>query len=202
MCYLANANAAKLKKRDFVKLADQMGVVLLDVNWGRKWACGDYENAQLVSLRFEKTSRRPDEHDKYTEIVLKTPSRLFVNPVFLNYGFLVEPGTYAFTGWSVKVAKSATDVGLIKATRKELVEGGEFYGGTFSVGASEVIYVGNFHLDCYYSPIPWRYYTADKNDFADHIDQYKDEFKFLQDTKVEFRLLETENYGTSYVLPE
>lgn len=30
------------------------GVVLMDVNWGRRWSCGGYEYAQLISLAFDK----------------------------------------------------------------------------------------------------------------------------------------------------
>ncbi len=199
---LAQVHAAKLKKREYVELSDQMGVVLLDVNWGRQWNCADYENAQLLSLRFENILRKPDEHDRYTEIFLKTPSRLSVNPTFINYGFLVEAGTYAFTEWSIKAAKSVKDIRHIEAGRKDLVEGSVFHGGSFTIAAREVIYIGNFYLDCYHSPIPWRYYTEGKGNFDSHIRQYKAEFKFLKDAKIEYRLLETENYGTGYILTE
>lgn len=194
--------AEELRERRYEQLAAEMGVVLMDVNWGRRWNCAGYENAQLVSLGFENISRESGDSDKFTEIRLQSPSRLFVKPVFLNYGFLVERGTYAFTQWSVKTAKTATDVGYRKAGRKELVEDGVYHGGTFTVGAGEVIYIGNFYLDCYYSPIPWRFYTEGAGDFAAHVRQYKTKYEFLQDATVEFRLLETDNYGTSYVLPD
>ena len=32
------------------------GVVLLSVNWGRQWGCGAFENAQLLSLSFDRLS--------------------------------------------------------------------------------------------------------------------------------------------------
>jgi hypothetical protein len=198
----AVAAAEKLRKRNYDRLAAEMGVVLLDVNWGRRWNCADYENAQLVSLNFESISRQSGDSDRYTVIRLQSPSRLFVDAAFLNYGFLVEPGTYAFTEWSVKTAKSASDVGYKKAGRKELVDNGGYHGGTFKVGAGEVIYIGNFYLDCYYSPIPWRFYTEGASDFDAHVRQYKAKYGFLQDATVEFRLLETKNYGTSYALPD
>jgi len=192
----ADAHGAKLEKRDYSRLSDEMGVVLLDVNWGRQWNCAGNENAQLVSLRFENVSRKPGEHSKYTEISLKTPARLFVNSVFLNYGFLIEPGTYAFTEWSVKVAKSVNDIVFMRASREDLVEGDVYHGGSFTLEAGEAIYIGNFFLDCYHSPIPWRYYSEGKDSFDRHIGEYKDKFKFLQGTEIEFRILETENFGS------
>lgn len=197
----AVAAAEKLRESSYEQLAADMGVVLLDVNWGRRWNCAGYENAQLVSLVFENISHESGDSDKFTEIRLQSPSRLLVKPVFLNYGFLVQPGTYAFTRWSVKTAKTSTDLGYRTASRNELVEDKLYHGGTFTVGAGEVIYIGNFYLDCYYSPIPWRFYTAGASDFAAHVRQYKTKYEFLQDATVEFRLFETDNYGTSYVLP-
>jgi len=198
----AVAAAEKLRERSYEQRAAEMGVVLLDVNWGRRWNCPGYENAQLVSLGFEKTSRASGDNSKDTEIRLQSPSRLSVDFAFLNYGFLVEPGAYAFTEWSVKTAKTMSDVGYRKAGRNELVEDGLYLGGTFAVGAGEVIYIGNFFLDCYYSPIPWRFYTEGASDFEAHVRQYKAKYEFLQDVTVEFRLLETDNYGTSYTLPD
>lgn len=197
----AAAAAEKLQERSYEQLAAEMGVVLLDVNWGRRWECAGYENAQLVRLNFESTSRQSGDGDRYTVIRLQSPSRLFVDSAFLNYGFLVEPGTYALTEWSVKTAKSASDVGYKKAGRQELVDDGVYHGGTFTVGAGEVIYIGNFYLDCYYSPIPWRFYTEGASNFDAHVRQYKAKYAFLQTATVEFRLLKTDNYGTSYELP-
>jgi hypothetical protein len=31
-----------------------LGVVLLDVNWGRRWGCGDFQNAELRQLSFDR----------------------------------------------------------------------------------------------------------------------------------------------------
>jgi len=157
--------AAKLKKNDYIKNKFEKSVVLIDVNWGRKWACGQFENAQLLSLTFEKLGVAIEKHNKYSKIELKTPSRAFAKSNFKNYGFLVEPGEYAFSGWAVKAAKSETDVGTFKATRSDLVTEEVNFGGTFEVQKEEVIFIGNFFLDCYRSPIPWRYYPDGKEAF-------------------------------------
>jgi len=163
--------ATELKKSDYIKKSNEMGVILIDVNWGRQWNCGGYENAQLESLRFENVSLEGEAHNKYTEIKLESPSRLFVKNHFLNYGFIVKPGKYAFTEWSIKDAKSVQDVGYLKASHDEMVDGEIYHGGTFEVGANEIIYIGNMFLDCLQSPIPWRYYTEGKANFKSHIKQ-------------------------------
>ena len=31
----------------------EYGVVLISVNWGRRWNCGGYENAELISIGFD-----------------------------------------------------------------------------------------------------------------------------------------------------
>lgn len=194
-------NATKLKKGEYSKNSNEMGVVLLDVNWGRQWNCAGFENAQLKSLKFKNTSINTNSNNKYTEINLESPSRLFSKPKFISHGFLVNPGTYEFTEWSVKVAKSSREVGYINVGEDALVDNGVFHGGTVEVGANEIIYVGNFYLDCYKSPIPWRYYTEGRANFENHIKQYKKKFKFLKNYKVIYRLLDTNNFGEKYVLP-
>jgi hypothetical protein len=50
-----------LTERAFNSAGVDKGTVLLHVNWGRKWACGRYENtAQLEELRFSKMGAGPD----------------------------------------------------------------------------------------------------------------------------------------------
>jgi len=194
--------AAKLKQRAYSKHSETMGVILMHVNWGRQWSCANYQNAQLVSLQFEKTPLVQQGKNKNAEIQLKTPSRLLSNPVDLPYGFLVDPGTYAFTNWSIKVAHSTKKVGYLKASRKELVDDTTYLGGTVSVEAGEVIYIGHFDLDCAYSPVPWRYYAEGKESFENQKVEYRKEFKFLRNEEIKYRLLETTNYGRKYKLED
>jgi len=196
------SGASELNKSHFVKKSTEMGVVLVDVNWGRQWGCAKYENAQLESLQFENVSSGDDEHSEYTQIKLESPSRIFVDKRFINYGFIVEPGKYAFTEWVMKVAKSVRDVSYRKAGREQLVNGNEYHGGTFDVGAGEIVYIGNMFLDCYYSPVPWRYYVEGKKNYETQVKQYKSKFEFLKDKKIIYRLLDTKNYGSKYSLPE
>ena len=193
--FIATADAAKLKKRNYTSQSTEFGVVLMDVSWARQWSCAGYENAQLTSLYFEKVIPATEANNKFTEIHLKTSSRLSGNPAFISYGFLVEPGTYAFTAWSIKAAKTVSQVGHIKADRGLLVEGTKYLGGTFEVNSDEVVYVGNFFLDCLESPIPWRYYTEGQEGYDKHKKQFKSKYKFLKDKNIIYRLLETKSYG-------
>ncbi len=109
------ANSEKLKSRIYKKNKDSMGVVLLDVNWGRAWNCGGFENAQLTNLVFDKIPLTNSQADKYSSIRLKTPSRLLVDPEYRSYGFIVHPGAYALTGVTIKAARSVNDVGYLRA---------------------------------------------------------------------------------------
>ena len=116
-------------------------------------------------------------------------------PTFRNYGFILEPGTYGFTEWRIRAAESLQRVGNITATRNDLVDGTEFLGGTFNVNPGEVIYIGNFWIDCYDSPIPWRFFSEHGPDFETHLEEYLSEFKFLKSSEIQYRLLDTELYG-------
>lgn len=178
-----------------------MGVVLADVNWGRQWKCGSFENAQLENLKFERIPL-DKKHDKYSQIILESPSRLFVDNKFIGYGFMVKPGRYALTGWSVKAAKSVHDVGYFNASRDQLVKGDDYPGGSFEVGANEIIYIGNIFLDCLQTPMPWRYYTEGKENFHKQAEQYKAKYKFIKDRTITYRLLDTKYFGTPYSLPK
>ena len=200
--FVADSESAELKKYDYVKHSDEMGVIIVDVNWGRQWGCGKFENAQLERLKFEKFPLDDKGHDKYSEIQLESPSRLFVKNQFHSYGFLVNPGKYAFTEWSVKVAKSTREVGYFNAGRDKLVDGSNYPGGTFEVSANEIVYIGSIFLDCLQTPIPWRYYADGKDAFLRHIEEYKKKYKFIKDREIKFRLLDTKYFGEEYSLPE
>lgn len=196
------ASSAKLKKSDYIQNQTEKSVVLLDVNWGRKWACGEFENAQLTNLSFEKLGIEEGEHNKYSKIEIKTPSRAFAKPVFKNYGFLVEPGKYIFSGWSVKVAKSTTDVAYFKADKNDLVSDEENLGGSFDVEKGETIFIGLFFLDCYKKPIPWRYYPDGRKSFEIQKNRYIKKYKFLDKDKIQFQLLKTTTFGRHYEIPK
>jgi hypothetical protein len=177
-----------------------MGVVLLDARWARQWPCGEYGNAQLVSFHFDKMplASRPD--DAPAEIMVTTSRRLAVSPDFQSYALLVPPGEYALSNYKIKVAKSVSDLGYWVASRSHLIKDGKPLGGTFSVAPGEVVYIGNFALDCFKGPSLWRYHAKGKDGFKQQLTDYQTKYPFLDLSNVQFRLFETETLGQSYTL--
>ncbi|MDH5694590.1 MAG: hypothetical protein OEZ47_15945 [Gammaproteobacteria bacterium] len=193
-----NVSAAQLNEKNYTSERESKGVVLVGVNWGRQWNCGKYENAQLRKLVFSLLdSSGTVSNDSI--VSLESPDMLNVKAKFLDYGFLVEPGLYAFSEFSVKVAKSVNDVGYIKADSTKLVNG-EKVGGKFEVKAGEIAYIGHFFLDCLGDPIPWRYYPEGKEAFEGYSKSVKKQFSYFKDAKIQFRILDTEMFGSQYTL--
>jgi hypothetical protein len=189
--------ASEARAESYAQGRAAKGVVLLDVNWGRRWACGTFENAQLGILGFDRMPVRDLSEDRSADLVLEVPSRLTARPVFVPYALIVEPGEYALSGFLIKVAKSMSDVSYWVAKRGDLMKGGEARGGSFKVDPGETVYIGNFFLDCEGAPKPWRYYTESDN-FPAHLAQYKQKYPFLEVDRVTYRLFETTKLGMPY----
>lgn len=184
----------------YLKNKAKNGVVLLDVNWGRRWGCGGHENAQLISLAFDKLPMNLISNEAEPTLVLHSPSRLMVDPVFLNYAYSLEPGEYAVSAFSIKVADSMSKVGFFTAQRDKLYSGGMPVGGTFVVKPGEAVFIGNFYLDCSYGPILWRYHSDGKEAFDAQVKEYAKRFPFLELEDVQFRLFKTKEFGNDYEL--
>jgi hypothetical protein len=176
------------------------GVVLLDANWGRRWNCGGFENAELRSLSFDRTPPSKSSDDASADLTLEQPPSVLTRSIFVNYALLVEPGKYVLSGFKMKVARSVSDIGYWIAKRSDLIKDGTVQGGTFTINAGETIYIGNFFLDCFQHPQPWRYYTEGAEDFRKHLAQYKDKYPFLDIDHVTYRLFETTKLGEPYSL--
>lgn len=181
--------------------SSSMGVVLLDVNWGRRWNCGGFENAELRRLSFDRVPPLKSGDEAPADFALEQPSSLLATPTFSNYALIVEPGQYVLSGFEMKVARSVSNVLIWTAKRNELIKNGTPQGGSFTVGAGEVVYIGNFWLDCFGSPQPWRYYTENAEDFKKHVAQYKDKYPFLRLDQVSYRLFDTTRLGRPFSLP-
>ncbi len=202
LLYYSNCSSSELNEENYTELKDTMGVVLVSVNWGRKWKCANYENAQLEKLKFQLIPINNDEDTEFSVISLISPSRLFVDNKFLTYAFIVKPGKYAFTEFSLKVARSSSDVGYIKAGSDKLIISDEPAGGYINVEKSGVIYIGHFFIDCYKQPIPWRYYPEGRADFNNFIKKAKKQFGFLSEANINFSLFKTNMFGSTYDLPD
>jgi len=184
------AEPTQLSEQEYRSHADTLGVVMLQINWGRQWKCGASENAQLESLTFTGPSK----------LELATPSRLMVENTYKPYALLVTPGKYVLTGFDVKVAKSSTDVSHVRATEAQLVPNGEPVGGTFSVDAGEIVYIGHIGLDCAAEPMPWRFYIETRGEFDRYVDGFRRRFPFLAGVPVHYRLMATKLLGQDHSL--
>lgn len=194
-------HGAALSEESYANGGDELGVAIFEVNWGRRWECGNYENAQLQRLTFTARSSQSGRFDG-TELLLEAPSRLFVDNAFTATAIMINPGIYALTGFDVKTARSITDVGHYVGTEKELLVGGEPQAGSFTVAAGEIVYIGHFGLDCGDEVIPWRYYLSDREMFEDYVQGFRETFPFTNTIDVEFRLFETNTIGTPFSLDE
>lgn len=176
-----------------------LGVLIIQVNWGRTWKCGQFENAQLQALTFTKS---PIETSEPVTLDLETPSKLFVDNQYLPYAFVIQPGEYVLTAFDVKVARSVSDVAHIKGTKDNLVQDGKPVGGTFTVNPGEIVYVGHFGLDCGAEPFLWRNYIDGQNDFEKYVGGFRQKFPFMKQVPVQYRLFSSQLFGHPFALKE
>lgn len=177
------------------------GVVLLDINWGRRWNCGGFQNAQLIGLAFDRLPMPSLDVTAAPSLVILNPGRLTADPVFRNYAFALQPGVYALSAASIKLARSVSEVYFSNAQRTELYKDGQPIGGTFSVRSGEAVFIGNFYLDCTYTPTLWRYYPKTKAHFEQQLAEYKARFPFLDLGNAQYRLFKTEYFGRDHLAP-
>jgi len=177
------------------------GLVILAVNWSRHWNCGGYENAEIMSLGFDRLPIKNDTTEVPPEVFLDGPPRLTKKPGFEDYALLLEPGEYALTSFDVKAARSVRDVGHFVAKRAHLIENGKPKAGSFQVKTGEMVYIGHFFLDCHEQPMIWRYYAEGRDGFASHMAQVKQKYPFIDPSKVTYRLFRTSTMGRDYELP-
>jgi len=190
LLFVVSASAddlVELTEEAYTASAKNSAVILLEINWGRRWGCAGVDNAQLQALTFSQGPGGPT-------LELTTPSRLFVDNRFIPYALIVEPGRYVLTGFDVKVARSMSDVGHLVWNDKD--------GGSFAVAAGEIVYIGHFGLDCTQEPIPWRYYVEGKDEFERYITGFKERFPFVGDVTVQYALFDTALFGSPYSLPD
>ncbi|MDP2941627.1 MAG: hypothetical protein Q8N85_05195 [Candidatus Omnitrophota bacterium] len=184
----------KLTNKNYEDSKTEKAVVIYGVNWGRQWGCAGFDNAQLQNLTFSRIDSASGNLDG-EDIVLNTPAKLFSKNVSVSYAIIVSPGEYALIGFDIKIAKSLSNVSHIKAKNKDLFESGKPAGGSFKVNAGEIVYIGDFGLDCVGDgPIPWRYYIQ-KEDFESCVAHFKKEYKFIADKQVIYRLFQTNKFG-------
>jgi hypothetical protein len=204
---MGSAFAADPAIREVTKKTYEAGiatnaVVVFDVNWGRHWNCGGYENAELMKLEFDRVTGEPKAPNGKADFIVEGPSRLTRTLRFLNYAFILPPGEYVLSGVSIKVARSMRDVGYLNTKQSDLIREGKPEGGSFTVAAGEIVFIGNFFLDCQPEPILWRYYPENKVDFQNQVAEYRTKYPFLDEDRFRFRLFRSKYFGTDYELPK
>ena len=172
-----------------------VGAAVVNVNWGRYWKCGPYENAQLTKLSFAPITD-PDQ-----AIDLVSPSRVAVDNSFVPYPLALPPGKFVLSSFEVKVAKSVTEVGYLRASRESLVKDGQPL-ASFSIALGEVIYLGHVGLDCAQQPMPWRFYIDGRKDFERFASEVRSAYPYLKGTPVRFRIISTSTFGDEFSMPE
>lgn len=176
-----------------------LGVIIVQTNWGRAWKCGQYENAQLQALTFTKS---PIDSSEQMSLVLETPSKLLVDNEYLPYAFVVQPGEYILTGFDVKIARSVSDVAHIIGSKDNLIKDGKPIGGSFTVSSGEIVYIGHFGLDCGAEPFLWRYYIDGREEFERYIAGFRQKYPFVKSVPVQFRLFSTQLLGSPFSLQD
>lgn len=176
-----------------------LGVIIIQINWGRSWKCGQFENAQLQALTFTKL---PIDSQESVSLELETPSKLFVDNKYLPYAFVVQPDEYVLAAFDVKIARSITDVAHIKGTKDSLIKEGKPVGGSFTVNPGEIVYVGHFGLDCGAEPFLWRYYIDGREEFERYIAGFREKYPFVKQVPVQYRLFSTQLLGNPFSLQD
>lgn len=192
--------ASEATSRAYVQERSSKGVVVLSVNWGRKWHCGGFENAELKEIFFDRlpTAKKGDE---IGDLVLKGPSGLYSKWEFIDYVFLAEPGEYALSYCSIRAVRSASEAGYLRRSRNDLIPSGRVRGGSFAVKAGEAVYIGQFSLPDTGEPRLWRYYPEGRKAFRDVITRVGRKYSFLDVDSVQFRLFQADMFGQPYELP-
>lgn len=189
-----------LTERSFAVEGSTSGIVILEVNWGRHWKCGPFENAQLQRLAFRRLGAA-DDGKVAPEMNLEPGSTLLAQSKFTPYVFLLEPGEYALSGFRLKVASSASDVRVANVDSEKLIVDGQPEGGSFSVASGEIVYVGHFTVDCNGEPTLWRFYIDGQREFDSFVENFRQKYPYVKNADVTYRLFETKYFGTPYVLP-
>lgn len=166
-------------KTDAIVYNPEKGLVLAEVNWGRKWRCGDFENAELQHLKFTS----PND-----QINLRPSSTLMVRDEFVAYILPVSPGKYELDEFDVKVAKSVSEVGHFKKSSTGGTPASPEAGGSFSVAPGQIVYIGHFGMDCGAPPFLWRNYIEGREEFERYVEDFREKHPALSKHPVHFSL--------------
>ena len=175
------------------------GLVVLSALWGRTWNCAQFANGQLRSFGFDRLPSEKTKDDAVADVVIEGVPSDGGGPA-ANYVLALDPGEYGLANFAIKVT-AGSDVQIATVGRARLFEEGKPIGGTFTVKAGELVYIGHFGLDCYKEPTIWRYYPGGREGFEHYRQLIKTQYPFLSVEKMQFRLFKTAHLGRDYELP-
>ncbi len=178
-------------------------VVLLSVDWGRRWGFCGVENVQLRTFAFDRMPVRKSGDDEAPDLLLAAPPSLLAGPeAVMHYALLVEPGEYALSISELKAARSVNDVVTYTAGRSQLIQDGRSLAGSFKAASGELVYVGHFGLECVDKrPTIWRYYVEGREGFRDYLaTRIGTKYPFLDTGTAQYRLFRTSVIGRDYEL--
>jgi hypothetical protein len=178
-------------------------VVLMSVDWRRRWGFCAAENVQLRTFAFDRMPVRKHSDDEAADLLLEAPPSLVAGPgTFADYALLVEPGEYALTFSELKTARSVGDIAVYRAGRRKLLQDGTPLAGSFKADPGELVYVGHFALECVNGqPTIWRYYVDGREAFQQYLaTRVRAKYPFLDTEKAQYRLFRTSVIGHDYEL--
>ena len=178
------------------------GTVILAINWSRLWNCDRFKSAEIVSMGFDRLPISDVTSESPPEVFIDEPSRMMRKPALLDYALLLNPGEYALTSYEIRAVRLARGTRYFRANRSRLIEHGAPRAGSFEVKAGEIVYIGDFFVDCQQDPVLWRYYTKGRESFRSHMNRVQQKYPFIDPDQVTYRLFQTTNHGREYHLPE
>jgi hypothetical protein len=178
------------------------GLVVVSAMWGRTWKCAQFENGQLRSFGFDRLPSQTTADDAAADVIIEDSPPYYAGGPAKNYVLALDSGEYALATFAIAVASSAADVKTMSVGRARLFDGHQPIGGTFTVKAGDLVYIGHFGLDCYKEPTIWRYYPEGRDGFDRYKQVIKEQYPFLDVDHMRFRLFKTSKLGRDYVLPQ
>ena len=178
-------------------------LVLMSVDWGRRWGFCSVENVQLRTFAFDRIPIQKQGDDEAADLIMEAPPSLLAGPgAVVHYALLVEPGEYALSFSELKAARSVNDVATYRAGRRKLIQDDKPLAGSFKVGRGELVYVGHFGLECVNGqPTIWRYYVEGREGFQHYLTtRVKAKYPFLDTEKAQYKLFRTSVIGRDYEL--
>jgi len=188
-------NSSEVTAESYSQHRSAKGVVLLEVNWGREWSCGGYQNAELRGFGFDRVPSKAKSNDEAADLMLMAGPNLLQRSEFTSYAVLVEPGEYALAGFVIKVAESISKIDYWAANRSDLMKSGKYQGGQFNVAEGETVYIGGFGLNCSRAPQIWRYQTKEGEDFNSYLAALRKKYPFIDLKQVRVRLFQTSKFA-------